>query len=60
MANSIIEKIRGKIPYIKRMHREIDKLRNRLAAIEEAPELKPAWDPIPKRSPGSFVHFFMI
>jgi hypothetical protein len=41
VANKIIEKIRREIPYIKRLHREIDDLRNRLATAEAAPELKP-------------------
>ena len=41
MANPIIERIRQKIPYIKRLHREIDALRVKLATAEAAPELKP-------------------
>jgi hypothetical protein len=41
VANQIVEKIRREIPYIKRLHREIDELRNRLATAEAAPELKP-------------------
>jgi hypothetical protein len=41
VANPIIERIRQKIPYIKRLHREIDALRVKLATAEATPELKP-------------------
>jgi hypothetical protein len=57
VANSIIENIRGKIPYIKRMHREIDELRNRLAAIEDAPELKPVRGSDSEEIAGQFRAF---
>ena len=37
MANRFIERLRGKVPYIRRLHREIDELRHQLAMIEREP-----------------------
>lgn len=45
MAYRLIERIRGRIPYIRRLHGQIDELRNRLAALETVPEI---------RSPSAF------
>jgi hypothetical protein len=41
VASRIIEELRMRVPYYRRLHREIDDLRDRLAAIEAAPELHP-------------------
>lgn len=42
MANPIIERLRMRVPYIRRLHRQIDDLRHRLAEAEAAPRLMPA------------------
>jgi methyltransferase FkbM-like protein len=42
VANRIIERLRMRVPYIRRLHRQIDELRHRLAQAEAAPELAPA------------------
>lgn len=42
MAHPIVETIRRRVPYIRRLHRQIDDMRNRLATLEATPELQPA------------------
>lgn len=39
MAYRLIERLRGKVPYIRRLHREIDDLRHQLAVVEQQPLL---------------------
>jgi len=39
VAIAIVEKLRSRIPYIRRLHERIDHLHHRLAAIETAPKL---------------------
>ena len=41
MANKFIEELRGRVPYVRRLHRRIDELQHRLAAAEAVPELHP-------------------
>lgn len=41
MANRVIEKLRGRIPYIRRLHRRIDELQYQLAKVEAVPHLYP-------------------
>ncbi len=43
MANTIIEKLRGRVPYIRRLHARIDALQHRLAALEAIPDLHPPY-----------------
>jgi hypothetical protein len=38
VANRIIESLRNRIPYIRRLHSQIDELQHRLATVEAAPE----------------------
>jgi hypothetical protein len=42
VASRIVEELRNRIPYIRRLHRRIDELQHRLAALEAAPLLHPA------------------
>jgi hypothetical protein len=42
VANKIIEILRNRIPYIRRLHSQIDELRHWLASMEAAPELTAA------------------
>lgn len=42
MANPITESLRNRVPYIRRLHSQIDELRHRLATAEAAPELTAA------------------
>jgi hypothetical protein len=39
VASPFIERLRGKLPYIRRLHREIDELRHRLATMEQLPQV---------------------
>jgi hypothetical protein len=43
LANTIIEKLRSRVPYIRRLHARIDELQHRLAALEAAPDLHPLY-----------------
>jgi hypothetical protein len=43
VANSVIEKLRGRVPYIRRLHKRIDELQHQLATIEAVPDLTPPY-----------------
>lgn len=43
MAHKVIENLRSRVPYIRRLHRRIDELNHKLAAIVPAPELHPLY-----------------
>jgi hypothetical protein len=45
VAHRIVEALRSRIPYIRRLHRRIDDLQHRLAALEAVPQLHPADGP---------------
>jgi hypothetical protein len=40
VAYRFVERIRGRIPYIRRLHSQIDELRNRLATFDSVPEAR--------------------
>jgi hypothetical protein len=40
MANWLVEQIRNHVPYIRRLHLQVDELRHRLATLEAVPELR--------------------
>ena len=42
VAGPLIEKLRNRLPYIRRLHRRVDELQHRLAALEAAPSQHPA------------------
>jgi hypothetical protein len=44
MAHKIVENLRNRVPYIRRLHRRIDELRCQLANAAAAPELHPLCD----------------
>jgi hypothetical protein len=41
VAKKLIEELRGRVPYVRRLHRRIDELQHRLAAAEAVPLLHP-------------------
>jgi len=41
VANRMIEELRGRVPYIRRLHGRIDELQHRLATLEAVPDLHP-------------------
>jgi hypothetical protein len=43
VANKVIEKLRSRVPYIRRLHTRIDDLQHRLAAVEAVPDLHPVY-----------------
>lgn len=43
MAHPVIENLRSRIPYIRRLHRSIDELAHRLAKFETVPQLRPPY-----------------
>jgi hypothetical protein len=47
VANRIIEELRSRVPYIRRLHCQIDELRHRLAAVEATPWLEPVMEAHP-------------
>jgi len=60
VANQFIERLRGKIPYVRRLHREIDDLRHRLAAVERMPAVYAAVGEQPARLSSEFRAFLRL
>ena len=60
MANRFIERLRGKVPYIRRLHREIDDLHHRLAAAERLPVVYQIGGYEPSHLSGEFRAFLRL
>jgi hypothetical protein len=57
MAIRIVEELRGRLPYIRKLHRRIDDLQHRLAAVEAVPVVYPASGPQSPSVDGRFRTF---
>lgn len=60
MAHSVIERLRGRVPYIRRLHRRIDELQHHLAEAQAVPDL---YQPTESRHPeitASFRSFLRL
>jgi|NGEPerStandDraft_6_1074524.scaffolds.fasta_scaffold20613_3 hypothetical protein len=60
MANRFIERLRNKIPYVRRLHREIDELRHQLAAAESAPVIHETSGDQPSRLGDDLLAFLAL
>jgi hypothetical protein len=60
VANQFIERLRGRLPYIRRLHREIDDLRHRLAAVEQIPAAHETVGEQPTRLSSEFRAFLRL
>jgi hypothetical protein len=60
VASPFIERLRGKLPYIRRLHREIDDLRHRLAAVEQLPAVHETVGDQPAQLSSEFRAFLRL
>jgi hypothetical protein len=60
VAYQIIELLRGHIPYVRRLHREIDDLRYQIAGLEQAPVVHEAAGSQPERLTSEFRSFLRL
>jgi hypothetical protein len=60
VASPLIERLRGRLPYIRRLHREIDDLRHRLAAVEQRPAVHETVGDQPARLSSEFRAFLRL
>jgi hypothetical protein len=57
VAHFVIEKLRSRIPYIRRLNKQIDDLAHRLATIEAVPELRPVYGSQDAKVNDQFLRF---
>jgi hypothetical protein len=60
VASQFIERLRGKIPYIRRLHRKIDDLHHRLAGVEHSPVIPEPVGYQPERLTSEFRAFLRL
>jgi len=60
MASRFIERLRGKIPFVHRLHREIDDLRCRLAVAEQQPSITGTAQTEPRQAGEEFRAFLRL